>query len=192
MTLEADNFIKELFMRILSLLACFFLVASTSFAKDFKIATVDLAKLFSEYPGTKAAQDKFTAIAAKKQKDLVGQEQDLQDLDTELKKQASVLTPKQKEDKEYILKKKYEDYTQEKNQIMAELKTDQDQMTDDLLTQIKAIVVKVAQAKGYDVVLDSEKTILVTNPADLTDDVIKQYPASSPATSDTGTASPTN
>jgi outer membrane protein len=179
-------------MRILSLVTCFFLLASTSFAKDFKMATVDLAKLFNEFPGTKDAQDKFTTIAAKKQKDLESQANDLQDLDNELKKQSSVLTPKQKADKEYILKKKFEDYTQEKNQIMAELKTDQDQMTDDLLTQIKAIVVKVAQAKGYDVVLDSEKTILVNNPVDLTDDVIKQYPASAAVTPDSGSATPAN
>ena len=178
-------------MRILSLAMCFFLMVSAAFAKDFKMATVDLAKLFNEYPGTKAAQDKFTAIAAKKQKDLVGQEQDLQDLDNDLKKQSSVLTPKQKADKEYILKKKFEDYTQQKNQIMAELKTDQDQMTDDLLTQIKTIITKVAKDKGYDVVLDAEKTILVNDPVDLTDDVIKQYPVSA-TTSTSDTASPSN
>ena len=67
-------------MRILSFLVCFFLMLSTAFAKDFKVATVDLAKLFSEYPGTKDAQDKFNAIALqKKQKDIAGEEQDLQD-----------------------------------------------------------------------------------------------------------------
>jgi Skp family chaperone for outer membrane proteins len=183
--------IKELFMRILSFLVCFFLMLSTAFAKDFKVATVDLAKLFSEYPGTKDAQDKFNAIAAKKQKDMTGEEQDLQDLDTELKKQASVLTPKQKADKEYILKKKLEDYTQQKNQVLAELKTDEAQMTDDILTQIKTLVSQVAKAKGYDMVLDSEKTILVTNPADLTDDVMKAFPASA-SVSDTGKVDSSN
>ena len=141
-------------MRILSLAACFFLLASTSFAKDFKMATIDLAKLFNEYPGTKDAQDKFTALAADKQKPILKEKQDLQKLSDEFDKQASVLTPSQKSDKEYILKKKYEDYTQDSNQVMASLKAQQDQMTDDLLAQIKAIVVKVAQAKGYDVVLD--------------------------------------
>ncbi|HVM33027.1 MAG TPA: OmpH family outer membrane protein [bacterium] len=166
-------------MRILSFVVCFFLMISPVLAKDFKVATVDLAKLFADYPGTKAAQDKFNAIAQKKQKDLAGQEQDLQDLDAELKKQSSVLTPKQKSDKEYILKKKLEDYSQQKNQILAELKTDENQMTDDILTQIKAIVTKVAQGKGVDVVLDSEKTILVTNPVDLTDEVEKAFPAAS-------------
>jgi hypothetical protein len=41
------------------------------------------------------------------------------------------------------------------------------------------------------VVLDAEKTILVNDPVDLTDDVIKQYPASA-STSTSDTASPTN
>ncbi len=179
-------------MRILSLITCLFLLASTSFAKDFKMATVDLAKLFNEYPGTKDAQDKFTALAADKQKGILKEKQDLQKLSDDFDKQASVLTPSQKSDKEYILKKKYEDYTQDSNQVMAALKAQQDQMTDDLLVQIKAIIVKVAQAKGYDVVLDSEKTILVNNPVDLTDEVAKQFPASAPAASDSGSASPAN
>ena len=183
--------IKELFMRILSFLACFFLMMSTAFAKDFKVATVDLAKLFNDYPGTKDAQDKFNAIASKKQQALAGQEQDLQDLDTELKKQAAVMTPKQKADKEYMLKKKLEDYTAQKNQILAELKTDEGQMTDDILTQIKTIVTQVGKSKGYDLVLDSEKTILITNPVDLTADVEKAFPASAPA-SDSGKADSSN
>ena len=173
-------------MRIVSLFLCFFLAASLAQAKDFKIATVDLAKLFNQYPGTKTAQDKFNAIADKQQKDLMGEEQDLTDLDNELKKQTSVLTAKQKADKEYLLKKKYEDYTQHKNQILAELKDDENQMTQDILTQIKGIITSVAKDKGYDVVLDSEKTIIVSNPADLTDDVIKAFPASSPSDTDTG------
>ncbi|HET9869665.1 MAG TPA: OmpH family outer membrane protein, partial [bacterium] len=69
------------------------------------------------------------------------------------------------------------DLIQQKQQIMAELKGAEDQMTDDILSQIKAIVVKVAKAKGYDAVLDSEKTILVTDPVDLTDEVIKAFPS---------------
>jgi outer membrane protein len=172
-----------MFMRIHSLLLCFFLAASVAQAKDFKIATVDLAKLFNEYPGTKAAQDKFNAIADKKQKDLVGEEEELADLDKDLKKQSSVLTASQKADKEYILKKKLEDYTQEKNQVLAELKDDENTMTQDILTQIKGIITTVAKDKGYDLVLDSEKTIVVNNPVDLTDDVIKAYPASVPDSS---------
>ena len=64
-------------------------------------------------------------------------------------------------------------------------------MTDDILTQIKTLVAQVGKAKGYDMVLDSEKTILVTDPVDLTDDVMKAFPASA-SVSDTGKANSSN
>ncbi|MGH7739827.1 MAG: OmpH family outer membrane protein [bacterium] len=171
-------------MRILGYLMCLCLMVSPVWAGNFKVATVDLAKLFGAYPGTKSAQDKFNAMAEKKQKSLEGMEQDLQDLSTDLKKQSSVLTSKQKSDKEYILKKKYQDYTDQKNKSLADLKAAENQMTDDILARIKTIVAKVAKDKGYDLVLDSEKTIVVNNPEDLTDAVIKAFPADASADSD--------
>jgi len=57
-------------MRFITLLLCCLFAASMVSAKDMKVGTVDLKKIFNEYPGTKTATKKFTVMAQKKQKDL--------------------------------------------------------------------------------------------------------------------------
>jgi len=161
-------------MRRIAFLCCL-LAVSLAEAKDFKIATVDLTKLFTEYPGTKKAQEKFQTLAKKKQDDLVDMEKEIRDLDSDLKKSASVLTKKQRKDKEYLFQRKYEDYQGKKNEIMSELKVKEGEMTQEILSQVKAIVATLAKAKGFDLVLDGEKAVYVREGTDLTPEVLKSY-----------------
>jgi len=151
------------------------LFISLAQAKDFKIATVDLTKLFTEYPGTKTAQSKFNTMAKKKQQDLIDLKKEIDDKKDELDKTSSVLTKKQKKEQAYLLTKMEQDYLQKENEVMTELKNQETQMTQDVLSQIKAIVAKIAKDKGCDLVLDAEKTVYAKDSVDLTDDVLKSY-----------------
>jgi Skp family chaperone for outer membrane proteins len=90
-------------MRFFTLLCCF-LISSAAFAKDFKAATVDLQKLFKEYPGYDAAQKKFKDLAQKKQADLQESAQDLQELQNELKSSSSVFSAKGKRPKRFWIR----------------------------------------------------------------------------------------
>ena len=161
-------------MRLITLLCCF-LVASLASAKDFKVATVDLQKLFKEYPGTDKAQKKFKALAEKKQKDLQESAQDLQDLQGEIKNSGSVLSAKQKKQKETELKQKAHDLDLAESQARSYLASKESEMTQSLLEEIKALVAGVAKDKGADLVLDSDKTVFVNGGVDLTPDVLKNF-----------------
>lgn len=57
-------------------------------------------------------------------------------------------------------------------------------MTQALLGEIKVIVAKVAQNKGIDLVLDSDKTVYAKDSTDLTPDVLKNYKSSDSSDSD--------
>lgn len=161
-------------MRFFILLCCF-LVASAASAKDFRVATVDLQRLFKEYPGTDAAQKKFKDMAEKKQKDLQDSAQDLQELQTEIKDSSSVLSAKQKKQKETELKEKAHDLDAAENQARTYLSTKESEMTQSILDEIKVIVAGVAKDKGADVVLDVDKVVYVNGGVDLTDDVLKSF-----------------
>jgi outer membrane protein len=161
-------------MRWITFLCCL-LAVSLAQAKDLKIATVDLQKLFTEYPGTKKAQDKFNALAKKKVDDLGDQKKEIQDLNDDLQKSSSILTKKQRKDKQYILQRKMEDYQAKQGEISNELKAKEGEMTQEILTQVKAIVAGVAKAKGFDLVLDGEKAVYVREGTDLTPEVLKSY-----------------
>lgn len=161
-------------MRFFTLLCCF-LIASAASAKDFRVATVDLQKLFKEYPGYDTAQKKFKDMAEKKQKDLQESAQDLQELQNELKSSSSVYSAKQKKQKETELKQKAHDLDTAENEARTYLASKESEMTQTLLDEIKVIVANVAKDMGVDLVLDSEKTVYVNGGTDLTDNVLKSF-----------------
>jgi outer membrane protein len=162
------------FARWVVFISCLFSF-SLAQAKDLKVGTVDLQKLFTEFPGTKKAQDKFNELAKKKQKDLADFKQELTDLDKDLRKSSSVLTEKQRKDKQYMLQKKAEDYDRQQNEVLTELKGQENEMTQEILSQIKTVVATVAKEKGVDLVLDGEKAVYVRDGIDLTDSILKSY-----------------
>jgi outer membrane protein len=160
------------------------LVASVACAKDFKVATVDLQKLFKEYPGTKAAHDKLSTLAQKKEKELLPAKKELEDLDAELKNSASVLSSKQKKEKQYLLEKKYEDFKQQQTQVENDLAAKEADMTQGILGEIKTVVAEVAKDSGVDLILDADKTVYAKDSQDLTDAVMKKFKSAAPADSD--------
>ena len=161
-------------MRFLVLLCCFLLASAVS-AKDLKVGVVDLKKLFSEYPGTQKAQKKFKAMAEKKQKELSEPEEELADLENQLKGSSSVLSSKQRERKVAEYKKKSQEYLQLKGQMQNELATKETEITQTILDEIKVMVADVAKSQDVDLVLDSEKTVYAKGSVDLTDAILKNF-----------------
>jgi outer membrane protein len=176
-------------MRFLSLLCCF-LIASFASAKDLKIGTVDLQKLFKAYPGYKTAEKKLKALASKKQKELSEPEGELTDLQKELEGSGSVLSSKEKKKKATQYQEKLKDYTILQKQMQMELAAKQDEMVAGILDEVKGIVADVAKDKGVDLVLDAEKTVYVNGGVDLTDAVLKtkNYKSSDSDSSDEGSS----
>jgi outer membrane protein len=161
-------------MRFIILSFCF-MIASAGAAKELRIGTVDLQKLFKEYPGTKKAQKKFTAMAEKKKKDLEDSAEELRDLQTELKRSGSVLSDKLRKQKETELRQKDQNLAQLENQYRTDLAMKEAEMTQSILAELKSIVAETAKENGIDLVLDSEKTVYVKEGEDLTPAVLKKY-----------------
>lgn len=162
------------------------LVAGMVSAKDFKVATVDLQKLFKEYPGTEAAEKRFKKIYKKKDQDLQDSAEELRELKKELDDSNSVLSAKQKRQKQGELEKKAKDLEMENAQFQNELAVKNNEMTQNILGEIKDIVAKIAKDKGVDLVLDAEKTVYANGGEDLTAEVLKskEFKSSEPDSSD--------
>ncbi len=170
-------------MRFLSLFLAAFLAAGLALAGDIKIATVDLQKLFKDYPGTQKAEDKLKDIEKKKIKELAPMEDELKDLQNELQNNSSVLSKKEKQEKKELFGLKMDEYTKAKSQVQLDLQTKESDMTQTVLGEIKGIIAGVAKDKGFDLVLDSEKTAYVKGGTDITDEVEKQFKSSSDSSS---------
>ncbi len=161
-------------MRFITFLCCV-MVASVSFAKDYKVGTVDLKKLFNEFPGKKAGDIKMKELIQEKQADLLPLKKDLEKLQTELESSSAVLTKAEKKEKQYEFQKKMDDFTTQQKQMQSELADKDTEMTEKLLDQIKVIIGKIAKDKGVDLILDSDKTVYARDAVDLTEDVLKSY-----------------
>jgi outer membrane protein len=160
-------------MRFISLFLAAFLAAGLSFAGDVKIATVDLSKLLKDYPGSQKAMDKLQDIGKKKYKELVPMQDELKDLQNELQNNSSVLSKKEKEEKKELLEMKYEQFQKAKSQVDVEIQGKEDEMTQEVLGEIKDVIAGVAKDKGYDLILDAKTTAYAKGGVDLTDDVEK-------------------
>lgn len=161
-------------MRFVVLLFSLLLVCP-AFSKDMTVATVDLQKLFKQYPETKKAEDRLSAMAELKKKDLADSAQELQDLDKELGGSSSILSAKTKARKEAEYKDKAQKFQVLKEQIQADLAMKESDMSQQILKELKDIAATMAKQKGIDLVLDSEKTVYVRDGVDLTDDILKTF-----------------
>jgi outer membrane protein len=161
-------------MRFITLLCCF-LFASVVSAKDFRLATVDMQKLFNSFPGTEKAKKKLEDLEEKKKEDLADSKQELIDLQKELGGDSSLFTEKQRMKKEKEYNDKLSAYNQQTEQIQKELMAEESEMTQNIVDQIKKIVADVAADKGIDLVLDSDKTVYAKDPVDLTSDITDRY-----------------
>jgi outer membrane protein len=162
-------------MRWLAFLCCF-LTASSATASNFKIATVDMGKLFKEYPGTRQAEKELAAFSKKKQRELADSQEILADFQKVLNGSKGKLSRKEKAltEKEFEAQtRKFED---EKNNMQDELAERDSAMTRILLDQIRDLVATVARKEGVDLVLDTNNVAGVNKIPDLTAEVLKAFP----------------
>ena len=160
-------------MRFITFLCCF-LVVSMASARDFKVAVVDMQKLFNNYPGTDKAKKKLGDLEEKKKEDLADSEQELKDLQKDLS-DTSLLSEKQKLKKGKLYGDKLQAYKQATEEVQKELMAAESEMTQTIVDQINKIVGIVAQGQGVDLVLDSSKTVFVKDSTDLTKEVLDQF-----------------
>jgi Skp family chaperone for outer membrane proteins len=66
-------------------------------------------------------------------------------------------------------------FQDQESQIQNDLASKEQEMTQNLLGEIKALVAKIAKNDGVDLVLDGDKTVYAKDATDLTEEVLKSY-----------------
>lgn len=161
-------------MRSTVLLTVLFL-ATSAFARDYKAAVVDMAKVFNEYPGTQRAKEKLAKWEKQKTDDLSDTYQELNDLNKELTNSKSTLSAKMKAKKQREFDEKFADYKKRDAEVKNAIMDKESAMTQELVDEIKPIVADVAKEKGIDLVLDSSKVVYNASQTDITQDVLDRF-----------------
>ncbi len=158
------------------------LAASPARAADIRIGYVDSARLFQQYPTAQEAQKRFDRQVQGWRDEAAEKEKTVKQLRAEVQDQGPVLSALKRQEKEENLQRAigdYERFIQDTWGPQGKAVHENEQATNEVLTQIRAAVEKVAAGKGLLLVLDSANGFIVyaDRSLDLTSEVLTELNA---------------
>ncbi len=150
-------------------------------AEAFKMGVIDPQSVLEKSKAGRKALDGLKEYVTTRQKLLARDEEDLRNLEKQLKEQASKLSDTEKKDKETQFRAKIQDYQKRAQEFNQELQGKQKELVDEYMKKIATATQSVAEKGGFAIVVDkgSEQTVKIViynkDAIDLTDAVIKEF-----------------
>lgn len=144
-------------------------LASAAFAKDMKIAFVDLAKLFDNYQKTKEYDGQLQKQGDSFQKERDGMINKIRDAQGRL----ALLKEDEKQKVQADIDKDKAALIEYDKQKRTELAKERDTKVREILLEIEKIVSDIAKKDGYDYILNDRVLIYGNQSQNITDQVLK-------------------
>lgn len=173
---------KKSFLITVVLFVLFLGVISAQGA-DLKIGHVDLNKALNDSDrGGKAAKIMEDMINDKKSI-LIEKENEIKELEEEMKRQSSILTPESMKEKRDHLDKLYKNYKRNGTDFQEEIQKKEVELTHKIQKDLLEIVKKIGKEEGYTMIFESGVggILYALEKFDITDKVIKKYNETSDA-----------
>lgn len=144
---------------------------------DVKIGYVDLSRALIESARGAEARKVLEDMVKTKQGAIDKMKDDIDRLDEELRKQASVLTPEAKSEKEEQRERLFRDYQRLVKDSEDELKKKEARLTQGIIRDLRETIKKIGEEENYAIILgSSEDNILYgSKKSDITEKVIKVF-----------------
>ena len=148
-------------------------------AADLKIAYVDMQRVINECHAGGEAKKVITQDGEKFQRLIAEKQKELQTLKESIEKQALMLTPDARANKEREYQTKLREFQRWGEDTRNELAQKQTQMERTISVGLIEVVQKIGTNEGYTLILEKNESIVVfaSKPIDITDQVIKAYDA---------------
>ncbi|MDR3012932.1 MAG: OmpH family outer membrane protein [Chitinispirillales bacterium] len=148
-------------------------------AQQLKIGYVNSERIFTQFEGTRVAQEQFNREVARWEQEASQRQRQIMELREQLERQSLLLSAERKKAIEDSLRQMmmtHERFLQEKFGQRGEVLTRNEQLTRPILERIQAIIERIAKDENYDFIFDHRAGGLVfAKPAyDLTDRVLAQ------------------
>lgn len=145
---------------------------------DGKMGVVDPAKLLAETNAGKKAKDSLAAFSKNRQALIEIEEKELRRMEEDFGRQASILSPTAKREREEQFRRRMAEYQQKANDLNREVQDKQKDVLDMFRDKIEVIVGKVSKRLGLQVVIDKGKggpTLYSEEGLDITGQVINEF-----------------
>ena len=143
-----------------------------------KIGTVDPARILSDTNAGKKAKENLTAFSKNRQMLIEIDEKELRRMEEDFVKQATVLSPTAKREREEIFRRRMQEYQQKVAELNREVQEKQKDVMDGIRDKIEAITGKVAKRLGLQIVVDNSRggpTLYREDTIDISNQVIEEF-----------------
>jgi outer membrane protein len=164
------------FQRNLAVVA---LVAGAAYGQT-KVAVVDFQAAVLNTAEIKKAQADLEAKFKPRQEALVKLERELQQIQSQLQTMAGKLTPQAEGELQAQGSRKQREYQRLSEDLQADVERDRNDVVSRSGRQMRDVITKLANEKGFDVVVDSANTLFFKPATDLTKDATAAYDAAYP------------
>jgi outer membrane protein len=146
---------------------------------DLRIGYIDSGRIFEQYKTAKESQERFDRRVQGWKDEAAEKEKTVQTLRDEVRDQSPILSTAKRQEKEEQLQRaigEYERFIQDIWGPQGKAAQENQQATDEIVSQIRLVVEKIAADKGLYVVLDSASGFLIyaDRTLDLTTDVVME------------------
>ena len=143
-----------------------------------KIGLMDPARVLNDSNAGKKAKDSLAAFSKNRQALIEMEEKELRRMEEDFVKQASVLSPAAKSEREQVFRRRMAEYQQKAGELNREVQEKQKDVLEAFRDKVEAVVAKVAKRNGLQVVIDKGKggpAIYGDEELDITSQVIEEF-----------------
>ena len=143
-----------------------------------KIGLMDPARVLNDSNAGKKAKDSLAAFSKNRQALIEMEEKELRRMEEDFIKQASVLSPAAKNEREQVFRRRMAEYQQKAGELNREVQEKQKDVLEAFRDKVEAVVAKVAKRNGLQVVIDKGKggpAIYGDEELDITSQVIEEF-----------------
>jgi len=154
-------------------------IPGTGVAADLKIGFIDSERIFSEYAGTREAQQSFNREVQELTKTAKEKKTEIDDLQRKLDSQGPMLSEAKRDEQNQVLQKKIADYdafVQKNWGPQGSVSKLNEQFLKPIVDRVHKIVTTFGSDEGYSIILDAAdgNIIFGDRTLDLTDRVLEQ------------------
>ncbi len=143
-----------------------------------KIGVIDAQRIFEQTNAGKKAKDNLVGFSKNRQALMELEEKELRRMEEDLVKQASILSPSARREREEQFRRRVQEYQQKAADLNREVQEKQKNVLDGFRDKVEIVAAKVAQRLGVQIVVDKSKggpTIYHEQSLDISSQVIEEF-----------------
>ena len=145
---------------------------------DGQIGVIDPQRIFNDANAGKKAKEALSSFSKNRQALMEMDEKELRRMEEDFIKQASVLSPTAKREREEMFRRRMQEYQQKVTELNREVQEKQKDVLEAFREKVEAVVAKVAKRLGLHMVVDKSKggpTLYHEESLDISTQVIEEF-----------------